>query len=252
VADHPSTSEPRRRPAFRRVAFAVPLALVAALCITYAVSPEFYQVYVLHIEQRETQIVEYITFFSALTGGLLLLWSSIRILSVGGRPWFAAAAIVGVIGLAGIFFAGEEASWGQHFFGWETPEEIREHTIETNLHNTEIPVQSLGSLFLIIMFFLLPLAWRFRRRIRLPRRWRLAVAEGPVVFCMAVAFAWKEVKRVYMFIVPEEERELSRFYLDFLEQFNEHKEMLVAVGLLMYGVYRVRAVRRWRAAGERT
>ncbi len=37
-----------------------------------------------------------------------------------------------------IYFAGEEISWGQHFFGWSTPEgwaRINEQA-ETNLHNT--------------------------------------------------------------------------------------------------------------------
>lgn len=40
--------------------------------------------------------------------------------------------------LGGIYFAGEEASWGQHWFGWETGEYFAaindQH--ETNLHNT--------------------------------------------------------------------------------------------------------------------
>ena len=37
-----------------------------------------------------------------------------------------------------IYFAGEEASWGQHWFGWETNEFFMQHNDqgETNLHNT--------------------------------------------------------------------------------------------------------------------
>ncbi len=37
-----------------------------------------------------------------------------------------------------IYFAGEEASWGQHWFGWETSEFFLEHNDqkETNIHNT--------------------------------------------------------------------------------------------------------------------
>lgn len=41
--------------------------------------------------------------------------------------------------LAGTFyFAGEECSWGQHWFGWETPEAVAAVNAqdETNLHNT--------------------------------------------------------------------------------------------------------------------
>lgn len=40
--------------------------------------------------------------------------------------------------LGTIYYAGEEASWGQHFFGWTTPEEWQtlNDQEETNLHNT--------------------------------------------------------------------------------------------------------------------
>jgi len=40
-------------------------------------------------------------------------------------------------GLGALYFAGEEISWGQHFFGWDTPETIRSlnDQNETNLHN---------------------------------------------------------------------------------------------------------------------
>ncbi|MDO9461880.1 MAG: hypothetical protein Q7N95_17425 [Alphaproteobacteria bacterium] len=40
-------------------------------------------------------------------------------------------------GLGAFYFAGEEISWGQHFFNWETPETIGSlnDQNETNLHN---------------------------------------------------------------------------------------------------------------------
>ncbi len=39
--------------------------------------------------------------------------------------------------LGSLFFAGEEASWGQHYFGWESPEIFEELNTqqETNIHN---------------------------------------------------------------------------------------------------------------------
>ncbi|HEY8191696.1 MAG TPA: hypothetical protein VIG74_04665 [Alphaproteobacteria bacterium] len=48
------------------------------------------------------------------------------------KMWFAVAAL-------GCFYtAGEEISWGQHLFGWGTPEGWQEvnDQLETNLHNT--------------------------------------------------------------------------------------------------------------------
>ncbi len=50
-------------------------------------------------------------------------------------PLFGPFALVMVLGL--FFFAGEEASWGQHWFGFAPPEEIaaRNDQGEFNLHN---------------------------------------------------------------------------------------------------------------------
>jgi len=46
--------------------------------------------------------------------------------------WWILLVILGCI-----YFAGEEVSWGQHFFGWQTPEELAaiNDQRETNLHN---------------------------------------------------------------------------------------------------------------------
>ncbi len=43
----------------------------------------------------------------------------------------------GLMGVASLYFAGEEISWGQHWFGWETPDGIAalNDQEETNLHN---------------------------------------------------------------------------------------------------------------------
>ena len=62
---------------------------------------------------------------------------------------------MGIFLLGAIYYAGEELSWGQHFFGWDTPEQWSEvnDQKETNLHNTsaffdQIPraILSLGAL----------------------------------------------------------------------------------------------------------
>ncbi|GAB5443170.1 MAG: hypothetical protein Fues2KO_35190 [Fuerstiella sp.] len=50
--------------------------------------------------------------------------------------WFGPFAIMLLLGA--IYFGGEESSWGQHWFGWETPESLAALNAqdETNLHNT--------------------------------------------------------------------------------------------------------------------
>ncbi|MEM7519241.1 MAG: hypothetical protein AAF368_20235, partial [Planctomycetota bacterium] len=49
------------------------------------------------------------------------------------KGWFVLFA------LGCIYFGGEEASWGQHWFGWSTPEALAEANKqqETNLHNLD-------------------------------------------------------------------------------------------------------------------
>ncbi|MDJ0777562.1 MAG: hypothetical protein QNJ85_06850 [Gammaproteobacteria bacterium] len=69
-----------------------------------------------------------------------------------------------------LYFAGEEASWGQHWFGWETGEYFLERNDqqETNLHNTSIWLdripKAIVSLGIFIGGIVLPLVFRFRAR----------------------------------------------------------------------------------------
>lgn len=232
--------------------------MLALLLGTWLVAPGFYLRHVLQAEARETQIVEFITFGSGFAAGLLLLWCTWRLWRRRAQFGWLAPGTVGMIALASVFFAGEEVSWGQTYFGWETPPEYKAISYETNLHNVEheielpLPfldeplvlrpsVQGLGSLFIITMFIAVPLLWRLKGHGGLPANLEPAIAEAPVVWCVAVAFIWKFVKDGYRALSPGYEEQ--RFYQEFMEQINEHKEMLIAVALLMYGLYRVRWVR---------
>ena len=151
--------------------------------------------------------------------------------------------------MATFFFAGEEASWGQTYLGFQTPEtyEKASGNSETNLHNTSLNIQGLGSIFLAVMFFGLPIAWVYRVKLNLPAGWAPAIAEGPVIFCLALGFGWKLFKDVYRRCCLTGPDGSDRFYIEFVEQINEQKEMLVGVALLIYGLYRLRAVRRFVA-----
>lgn len=65
----------------------------------------------------------------------------VRIHSAAGErllaSWFMLTAF------ACVMFLGEEVSWGQHWFGWESPEYFQQHNIqqETNLHNLSKDVE---------------------------------------------------------------------------------------------------------------
>lgn len=213
---------------------------VFMLTMCYLFAPEFYLKWVLNEQEREYQVVELVTFGTAFTASVLLgiwLW---RMWKQEGRAALYGLATVGVIALATFFFAGEEVSWGQTYLGWKTPETMREFSHETNIHNSSLPIQALGSVFLVVMFFVLPAVWALGKRFgwKIPASMEPAIAEGPVIVCMAFAFGWKETKSLYRWLNPD--YETRAVYIDFFEQINEHKEMLVAVSLLMYAVLRFR------------
>ncbi len=67
-----------------------------------------------------------------IAAGLLALRRSSRLPASWLTAWLA------LILLGSVYFGGEEASWGQHWLGWETPDAVRglNDQGETNLHNT--------------------------------------------------------------------------------------------------------------------
>ena len=76
--------------------------------------------------------------------------------------WFGPFMLVFCAGA--IYFAGEECSWGQHWFGWDTPEAIAEVNAqdETNLHNTRSWFNEIPRL-VVELTMLVGLIWAFVR-----------------------------------------------------------------------------------------
>lgn len=89
--------------------------------------------------------------------------------------------------LACIYFAGEEASWGQWYFGWKTPDVLLglNDQGETNLHNMsplldQVP-RLLVQLFVVVGGFLVPL-WRVIGKRRSTMHHPLALALDAWIF----------------------------------------------------------------------
>jgi len=120
----------------------------------------------------EHGIVEVTHFILPLMGlviGLRLLFSPF----VRRRPLVLVVTILSV--LACLYVAGEEISWGQHFFYWETPEGWQElnRQDETNLHNVsnyfgEGP-RTLMEYSIVIGGLLVPLTAAFASNVRANR-----------------------------------------------------------------------------------
>jgi len=102
------------------------------------------------------------------------------------------------------FFAGEEASWGQWYFNWKTPETLAELNAarETNLHNidsswlNEKP-KALIEVFIFVAGFLIPLRNALTGGRPLFRKGLLADWEGWIyapVACLSAALLYMVVR----------------------------------------------------------
>ena len=89
------------------------------------------------------------------------------------RPFVLTVSIIAA--LSCLYIAGEEMSWGQHFFHWNTPDYWAEVNCqqETNLHNTyavfEKYPRAILELGVVIGGILIPIAAAFDPRLRANR-----------------------------------------------------------------------------------
>jgi hypothetical protein len=110
----------------------IPVAAAVFVIGSYQLHPDWYH---RHILPEGYGALEFAQF-------LLALWAMIiaaRLLFrpfVRARPMVLTVTLIGALG--SLYIAGEEMSWGQHFFHWNTPEywALVNRQQETNLHNT--------------------------------------------------------------------------------------------------------------------
>lgn len=185
----------------------VPVTLLAVLlAAALALSP--WPGAVRLIIGSEAGLVEVLTVLAALLGSATAGAVAGRVASAGMRwtaLWFALFAL-------GLFvLAGEEASWGQHWLRFGTPEGWAQRNLqgETNLHNASLATEripkTLFSLGVLLTGVIWPLVYRKTGRLhpRLPGAafiWpdpRLATAA-------AIALALRVVERVWVWLDLED------------------------------------------------
>jgi hypothetical protein len=105
-------------------------------------------------------------------------------------PWLG--TWMGLFALGALYFAGEEASWGQHYFGWSTPEALAAVNAqeETNIHNIsgvfdQLP-RNLLTLAVAVGGIVLPIVRRRREGAWVPARGELEWLL-PTVVCLPTA-----------------------------------------------------------------
>lgn len=119
---------------------------------------------------------------------VFLFLSAIVLFRNSGALWSkrgtAAALITGFYGILFIFGAGEEISWGQRVFGWESGEFFMEHNAqnETTLHNLVVGEQQLVKTVFGPMLTLVLLLYLVVFPLLYPRAgWARRLARGLVV-----------------------------------------------------------------------
>ena len=132
-----------------------------------------------------------------------------------------------------VYFAGEEASWGQHWFGWETSDYFRSinDQQETNFHNTSIFLDRLPKAIVSLLIFIggvvVPLVFMLRkRRINYENRfwWLLPTSVCLPTAVIASIATWpSKIERAIDF----------NFYFD---QAQEIKELYIALFILLFVV----------------
>ena len=162
----------------------------------------------------EDGLVEYGTAVALLIASVILIRNA---MAIKGRAGKLAVGLTFFYALLFFFGAGEEISWGQRIFGWETSEAMKaiNRQDETTLHNIEIggvaltkhifgPVLTVTILlYLVVLPFLYPrVGWiaRLADRLAVPvpgRRHAVLALAGSLIIAAIDAFDVDRVWEVY-------------------------------------------------------
>ena len=162
-----------------------------------------------------------------LLAGIVAGLAGLRSLRRLPATWLRVWLVLNLIGL--IYFAGEEISWGQHLFGWGTPELFKELNVqdETNFHNMSRWLgrqpRNLIELWTVVGGIIVPLWLRMRLGPRSAAYWF-----WPTTACTAAAVM---AQAVYL---PSRIGELGDFETPAPLGCSEVQEFFIAAVLALY------------------
>lgn len=139
-----------------------------------------------------------------------------------------------------IFLIGEEVSWGQRWFGWETPETYREinKQSETNIHNLHGVERTLKFVHTTIgaCGTFLPLVMlRIRKSSPNYQRWTMLVPHYTLIPFFLTTFLWRLYRNVS---VP------PRRYYFVVAEYAEVMELILALAFVFFLLYQKRRLDR--------
>ena len=168
----------------------VPAIGALSLIAVFKLDPAWYDQHVIPEGYGILELLQFVIMLFALAIAVGLLFKPF----VRRRPFLFTVTIVSA--LSCLYIAGEEMSWGQHFFHWSTPEywAMVNRQGETNLHNTYAVFEKWPRAILEIGIFigglLVPLAAAFDPRVRV-NRLSLFLPPAALVPIAITVFAFK-------------------------------------------------------------
>lgn len=174
---------------------------------------------------QEDGPVEWLTALAFAGAGIVALKIGLRQLG-RNRRW--QGILFGLVALTMFFAAGEEVSWGQRLFGWDTPDELIEinDQNETTLHNIGGFLLVTNAVMLLVGLYG-SVAYLANRRLRVERFWDLADYLFVPPFFLSTYYFPIFVFRLLRFTLLRE----GTFALN---RTSEWVEALVAVGILIF------------------
>jgi hypothetical protein len=210
----------------------LPLASVALRLLTPLLGEERW----LHLMTEETGVIEILMVVLLLPATALGVLIFLRRRELPRRVgWLMLAG-----GLAALYFAGEEASWGQHWLGFGTPKALAEvnEQGEFNVHNTHdifnnVPRQMMMAATLV-GGIILPLA--LRRRLARPEApksvWYWLIPNCRLLLISAMAILLRLPDRLeHVLAAPPDDSYLGRAIY---RASGEFKEYCFAMVMLFY------------------
>jgi len=198
-------------------------AVLGASVVIYLWDAEYFTL----VWAAEDNAVEYGTALFLFIASVVL---ALHARSLGGKGRRGAMVLTAIYALMFFLAAGEEISWGQRIFGWESGEFFQENNkqFETNFHNLVVGDFHLAKtlfgpiLTLCILLYLVALPWAFRRfagvaalanRFAVPVPWlrhaAVALVASLIIAVIDVSRKWEVYELVFalisvsIFILPQ-------------------------------------------------
>lgn len=206
----------------------IAVTLVATLGVYFVNENYFHEVFA-----AEDRLVEYGTALFLLVASVILVMHAVR---MRGRAAGLAVGLTLFYALLFFLAAGEEISWGQRIFGWESSEFFAENNKqnETNIHNLMVGDLHLAKtlfgsvLTVVILLYLvvLPLLYprdgwvaRWADKLAVPVPWMkhagIALVASIIIALIDVQRKWEVYELIFallvvsIFLIPQNRAKLS-------------------------------------------